>query len=286
MPAGVAATTDTIPGTAWTTRDWEVFQEKVRWGAAHRLDTLPIGAALVRLGRTFVDTPYRPGTLEVPGPERLVIDLRELDCVTLVENVIALTWFVRRDGVALLATPNAARARYESHLRDLRYRDGRLEGYASRLHYFSEWLADHERRGLLKQISRELGGVADRRPIDFMSSHPASYRQLQEPGVREAIQGIEAKLNAAGPRWYLPKARIAAVASRIHDGDIIAATATVAGLDVVHTGIAFWQDGVLHLLHAPLVGKSVEISTQSLAERILSIKSQSGIMVARLEDHR
>jgi hypothetical protein len=71
------------------------------------------------------------------------------------------------------------------------------------------------------------------------------------------------------------------VAAGIRDGDVIAATSTVAGLDVAHTGLALWVDGSLHLLHAPLVGDSVEISTVPLAERILSINGQDGILVAR-----
>jgi hypothetical protein len=71
------------------------------------------------------------------------------------------------------------------------------------------------------------------------------------------------------------------VAEGIRDGDIIAATSTVAGLDVAHTGLALWVDGALHLLHAPLVGDSVEISQLPLAERILELSGQDGIMVAR-----
>jgi hypothetical protein len=55
----------------------------------------------------------------------------------------------------------------------------------------------------------------------------------------------------------------------------------VSGLDVAHTGLALRIDGRLHLLHAPLVGDSVEISEVPLAERILDISGQDGIMVAR-----
>ena len=79
----------------------------------------------------------------------------------------------------------------------------------------------------------------------------------------------------------MPEARIAAVADRIRDGDVIAATSTVAGLDVAHTGLALHVDGRLHLLHAPLVGDSVEVSELPLADRILRIEAQDGIMVAR-----
>jgi hypothetical protein len=272
---------DTIPGTNWTARDWEILGERVRWAAREGLGDLPMGEALARLGATFVGTTYTPQTLEAPGPEHLVINLRELDCVTFIENMLALTWLVRNEGEAILADRGRAMERYEDYLAAVRYRGGELEGYTSRLHYFTDWLADNERMGLIALRTAELGGVPDREPIDFMSTHPDAYRQLAETGALEEIGTIEARLNAAGPRIYIPEEQVAEVAERIADGDLIAATSTVAGLDVAHTGIALWQDGRLHLLHAPLVGKNVEISEKPLAERILDFSGQDGIMVAR-----
>ena len=272
---------DSIPGTSWTVADWRILEERVRWGVVNRLDSVDLGEAIAAMGSTFVGATYLPGTLEAPGPERLIINLRELDCVTFVENVLALVRFARHEGTGLLADPPAARARYEEYLRALRYRGGIVDGYPSRLHYFSEWLAENERGGRVRQITRNLGGASDAEPIDFMSAHPAAYRQLEEPAVLDAIRAIEGRLNRALPRWYIPENRIRAVAAQIRNGDVIAATSTVGGLDVAHTGFALWREGKLHLLHAPLVGRSVEISEQPLAERILAIKSQDGIMVAR-----
>ncbi len=288
-PAGAESATkdpalDTIPGTNWTRRDWEIFQDKIRWAGEQGLDTLPAGTAIARLARTFVGTTYVPGTLEAPGPEHLVVDLRELDCVTFVENVLALTRFARHQGVAALADPAAARRTYEGYLRDLRYRGGVLSGYPSRLHYFSEWLADNQARGLLHVITADLGGVPDAEPIDFMSTHPDAYRQLAEPGMLDSIRAVESRLNAAGPRIYLPEDRVEGAAAGIHDGDVIAATSSVPGLDVAHTGLAFWMDGQLYLIHAPLVGKAVQISDVPLALRIQGISGQDGIMVARVDE--
>ena len=276
-PAGL----DTIPGTHWTERDWEILEAKVRWAVAEGLPGRPMGEAVARLGATFVGTTYTPQTLEAPGAEQLVINLRELDCVTFIENVLALAWLIRNEGTAILDDRSRAMRRYEDYLTAVRYRDGRMEGYASRLHYFSDWLLNNQEMGLIELRTEELGGVPDPEPIDFMSSHPDAYRQLAEAGVLDDIRRREERLDAAGPRLYLPEDRVGSVAERIADGDLIAATSTVEGLDVAHTGIALWQDGRLHLLHAPLVGKSVEISEKPLAERILDISSQDGVMVAR-----
>lgn len=271
----------------WADEDWTVFESKVRWAFEQRLDTLPLGAAMAEMGRSFVGAAYVPGTLEVEGPERLVINFQGLDCVTFVENTWALSRFVRMiggaygsDGVNTLANRPLTEDRYESLLRNVRYRGGTIDGYPSRLHYFSDWMGENDRRGLLRDISRELGGTHDTEAIDYMTAHTESYRQLADPSFVALVRQTEQRLTEAG-RYYVPEDRIEEVASRIQNGDIIAATSTLPGLDIAHTGLALWVDGTLHLLHAPLVGEAVQISEVSLAERIRRISGQDGIMVAR-----
>jgi uncharacterized protein YpmB len=85
---------------------------------------------------------------------------------------------------------------------------------------------------------------------------------------------------------FVPQDRIADAADQIHTGDIIAATSTVEGLDVAHTGIAVWVGDELRLLHAPLTDGVVEMSERTLANRVLAIPGQDGIMVARPSEIR
>lgn len=266
--------------------DWGIVFEQVRWAYSQQLDTLPIGEIVARIGQNLLGTRYTPHTLEVPGEERLVIELEELDCVTFVENVLALARLVQRAPMGILAEERVYKAFYSGILTNIRYRGGRLDGYASRLHYFSEWITDNEAMGMLRHISGELGGVTDHEPVTFMTTHADLYRQLGEnPSFLEAVREVEEALSAQ-PRIFVPEEDIAAVVDQIENGDIIAATSTVPGLDVAHTGIALWVDGRLHLLHAPLVGDSVQISELPLAERILGNTGQDGIMVARPLDVR
>ena len=272
---------DSIQVGTWSHTDWQILGDKVRWATAQGYDTLPLAISIAGIARSFVGTPYMPGTLERPGPERLVVNLRELDCVTFVENVLALAAFVRRDGAGLLDDSLAAQARYAFYLRQLRYRGGEVNGYASRLHYFTDWLREGQSAGRLRLVTRALGGEEEWQPIDFMSAHTAAYPALADGAGIEAIREVERRLNAGPARIVLTKHRIAAVSDSIHEGDVIAAASTVPGLDVVHTGFAVWEHGQLHLLHAPLKGTTVEISALPLAERIQAISTQSGIMVAR-----
>jgi hypothetical protein len=250
-----------------------IFEQTIAWARQARLDTLPLGERVVRIAERFVGEPYEPFTLELEGEERLIVNLRHFDCVTLIENVLAFAH--------VLETGNdASFASFRRQLARMRYRHGELTGYVSRLHYFSEWIADNEERGLVREITRELGGVPVAEPVDFMSRNPQAYRQLADAEVVAAVRDIEARLSQR-ERFYIPQERIAAAANRIENGDIIAATSSIVGLDVAHTGFAFWIDGRLHLLHAPLVGTVVEISEQPLAQRILGIRGQDGILVAR-----
>lgn len=273
LPGGPSAPPPAdIPTAGPTERDFQIFNETMAWARAERLDTLPIGEIMVRLGRRFVGAPYRPGILEVPGPERLVVDLREYDCVTYVETMLALARMIR-----------AGEDDFDTFRRELariRYRNGVIDGYPSRLHYFSEWISDNEAKGIVQDVTRDLGGVADTEPIDFMSRNAESYPKLSDPADLDAIRATEQALSTR-PRYVIPEDRIAEVAPRIQNGDIIAATSSTPGLDVAHTGLAIWIDGRLHLMHAPLVGKTVEISELPLAERIQRIEGQDGIMVAR-----
>lgn len=255
-----------------TPEDSLIFERTVAWVRESRSDTLPIGELIAAIGQRFVGAPYTPGLLEVPETEQLVVNLREFDCVTYVEHMLSMA--------RAIAAGEPTYGRFKVELRRIRYRDGELTGYPSRLHYFSEWISNNDDKGVVENITQALGGVRDTTGIDFMSRHTESYRQLADSVNLQAIREKEAELSSF-PRYMIPENRIADVADQIRNGDVIAATSTVPGLDIAHTGLALWVDGRLHLMHAPLVGSMVEISEVPLAERIQRIEAQDGIMVAR-----
>jgi hypothetical protein len=192
--------------------------------------------------------------------------------VTYIESMLAMA--------RVLRAGNATFDAFTRELSRIRYTADVPPDYPTRLHYFSHWIEANEGKGLVENVTRALGGVPDPEPIDFMSSHVESYRQLGDSMFLARIRQTERDLTARG-RFSIPEDGIAGVADEIRDGDIIAATSTLPGLDVAHTGLALWVDSELHLMHAPLVGSVVEISDQPLAARIQRIESQDGIMIAR-----
>ncbi|MDR0787573.1 MAG: DUF1460 domain-containing protein [Gemmatimonadota bacterium] len=252
-------------------RDRQIFESTILRAQREGLPARPLGERIATLGSWFVGSEYIPGTLEVV-PEGLVINLRQFDCVTFVESMLAMA--------RVLGTPEPTFDRFMDEVRTIRYRDGVITGYASRLHYFSDWIHENEKRGIVKNITASLGGIPLTEPTSFMSSHRDLYSALQSPEVFAQVRAQEQALNSIS-RYWIPKAQIASIAGELQNGDIIAATSATEGLDIAHTGIVIRVDGKPHLMHAPLVGSVVEISERPLADRIQGISGQTGIMVAR-----
>jgi hypothetical protein len=256
------------------------------WTAALRAEEsspreAPFGRAAIRVGELAVGTPYEPGTLETylhnggsPTHEPLTLSLTRFDCVTLVEACL---------GVARLAGDEGSPTwkRFGREVERMRYRDGERRGYTSRLHYFSEWITDGERRGLVRDVGAELGGMADARPLRFMTEHRKSYPALANDAVFRDIGAMERRLDQH-PRHVIPTKRIPEVVQKIETGDVLAFATEISGLDVTHAAFAYRDaDGVLRVLHAPLSGGVVEVSRTTLPEYVAAIRRSTGILVAR-----
>lgn len=233
------------------------------------------GSLMLAIAGEFTGNKYVAGTLEQGSNEPLVINTQELDCTTFVEQVVAIYATVneRKEGFRDMCT----------NLQRIRYRGGIRSGYASRLHYISQWIADSAKQHIIHEI--DYGPVGRTLPIDlhYMSTHPASYKQLQENGTlvneiakwERAMHGIEAA--------YIPKQELLRTANElpVYDGDIIALTTNIKGLDVTHIGFAFWENGKLHMLHASSAAGKVIKDHKNLYEYQKNKKSQTGIRVFR-----
>lgn len=257
------------------------------WAATLRGEGLtrggaPLGRAAARVGELAVGSPYVAQTLEEyiraggspAATEPLILSLTRFDCVSLVESSL---------GVARAAVAEGAPSweRFAGEVQRMRYRGGVRGAYATRLHYFSEWIGDGAARGLVRDLGAELGGAEDTRPLRFMTEHRASYPALADEGVFQAIAQMERRLDGRA-RHVVPTERIASVADRIETGDVLAFATEIPGLDVTHSALAYRDaEGVLRVLHAPLSGGAVEVSRGSLVEYVRAIRHATGILVAR-----
>lgn len=273
-------------------RDWD--QESVnREIFARTLEAVsgaadaPMGELVVRIAESFMDTPYVGGTLEVE-PEALRICMDKTDCILFVEmcTCLALTFkgvdlaVAGRDGTvtdrALRAAPSYEL--FRRNVQAMRYRRGIVDGYASRIHYTSEWILQAERMGIMEEFSGELG-VEYGQAFGFMSAHPDSYAQMRDKAARETIAAVEKELETHAPFHFVPQERLrdASVAAQIHDGDIIFLMSRAKGLDIAHVAIARRVDGELHFIHASSKAGKVILEPRTLADY-----AANGIRVARL----
>lgn len=229
--------------------------------------------------RKFIGRPYVAHTLELPGEERLVVNMAQLDCTTLVETVTALTMCAARRLYSFRDYLNA--------LMSLRYRGGRLEGYVSRLHYFSDWIEDKGRMGITTEIQSPTPPFTGVQKLDiyYMSTHAKSYKALDEhPEFIEEIREQEKELT--GKTYsFIPKRDVRntkLMRETVKDGDIIAITCNKKGLDIAHLGFAVWRDDGLHLLNASMLHKKVVEEPMTLYKYLQQHPSHTGIRIVRL----
>ncbi|MGI9078570.1 MAG: N-acetylmuramoyl-L-alanine amidase-like domain-containing protein [Gemmatimonadaceae bacterium] len=242
----------------------------------------PPGRSATRVGELATGTPYEPFTLEEylragGSPlrtEPLTLSLTRFDCVTLVESCLAVARVAAAEGAP-------SWERFAREVERMRYRGGERREFTSRLHYFSEWIADGEKRGLLRDLGSELGGVLDARPLRFMTEYRKSYLALADDAVFREIGAMQRRLDGH-PRIVVPTERIAGVADSIETGDVLAFATGIPGLDVTHAALAYRDaKGNLRVLHAPLSGGVVEVTRSTLPEYVAAIQRSTGILVAR-----
>jgi len=268
-------TTFNLKAQVYSEQDVEICNQKFQISVNEDLKDKPINEVVVEIGESFIGTDYLAKGLEVDGDEQLVINLTGLDCTTLVENTLVISRCVKMGTTSF--------DEYLAELQYIRYRDGMVEGYPSRLHYFSDWITDNVAMGIVADETKEFGGVPIQFNLNFMSTHPESYKQLNEnPELIPIIEKQEEEISLR-EYYYIPKEDFSSKEKCVRGGDIIAVTTTVEGLDIGHIGIAVkMDDGRIHLLHAPNVNTEVQITEEPLADYLMKYKRHSGVIVLKV----
>jgi hypothetical protein len=225
------------------------------------------------LGRRFIGTPYREQTLDSGGEESLVVNLRAFDCVTFVESVVALALTIKAGKCGF--------ADYLLSLRRLRYRQGRMDGYASRLHYFTDWIGDNQRMGLLADITSRLGGILRQKTFNAITGARDAHPQLRDNAVFQKMKRIE---TSCSYRMFhvVPREHWRRAETGIDEGDILAIAASREGIDVVHVGFAVRVNGKIRLLHASSRAGAVVLSDVTMNRYLHERSVREGAIVVRL----
>lgn len=228
-------------------------------------------------GLGFVDTPYKAGTLEVDDAEDLIINCDEVDCTTFVEYALAMALCPQQGD-------DMQESDFTRNLQRIRYRDGKIDGYTSRLHYISDWINNGVRQGFLEDVTAAHSPFTQKLSISYMSTHPQLYKSLKNSPENVAQMAKYEKALSRKEVHYLPKDKLEPDGLPwIKNGDIIALTTNTPGLDVSHMGIAIYIKGQLHLLHASSKEGKVIVDKSALSQMLKDRKSLTGIRVLRMK---
>ena len=251
--------------------DLQIFERYV--SAMEQRETPSPETLMIETAKFFLGTPYVASTLE-QEPEQLVVNLRELDCATFVDAVLALA--------RTMESEQQTFETFKHQLLYIRYRDGSIHDYTDRLHYTSDWIYENTQKGIVEDINKRIGGQPLPIAVSFMSTHPGSYKQLKNDSTLTAkIKKIEDNINAR-TYHYIPKALIPTCKKGIHSGDIIAFTTNIKGLDTSHMGIAYWESpSRLTFIHASSVGRKVMIQQTTIEEYMEKVTKNTGLLIAR-----
>lgn len=229
------------------------------------------------IARQLIGTPYVAHTLE-HQPEALTINMSELDCTTFVETVMALS--------CVIAEGRNSWRDFAHNLERLRYRNGTIDGYSSRLHYISDWILNNSHRGNFQEATSLIPNSDYQvKTLDFMTTHRESYSALTDSAEYERLKNVE--IGFRSHRFpYIKRERLSKkeTINAIKEGDIVALTCKTQGLDVSHLGIIVKIDGTPHLLHASSKAKTVLIDQLPLFDYLNRSRSLTGIRVIRFND--
>lgn len=257
----------------YTKADSLIFESYITQFASQR--KLPTSEILTNTAKFFLDRPYVASTLEGFDGEKLVVNLREFDCVTFVESCLALSLTLKSESPSF--------NRFCDQLQSIRYRGGNIDGYCSRLHYTSDWIYENEKSGIIDDISKDCGGKSFDKDINFMTKNPHLYKQMKGNSENlDRLKVIEERIKNRNRFVVTPPFSIDMNKGYIKNGDIIVFATKIGGLDYSHIGIAYWQKGKLHFIHASSSAKEVIIEPKTLDVYCKSSKNCLGISVLKV----
>lgn len=243
---------------------------------------IPSGSAQSRVesfGKQFLNLPYKGGTLDSgTGEEALVVDMEEFDCTTYVETMLALAY--------TLGENRTSWRDFIYNLERLRYRNGSVNGYASRLHYASDWVVDNVHRGNLKEVTDQIAETTHQiKTLDFMTSNRDKYPALKDDATYRKMTDVERGYRSHRyPYIKSTKTGSKDVVNNLRNGDVVLIVTKTPGLDVQHMGIVTFVDGLPHLMHASSAAGKIIVDKNPLSEYLRRNRSALGIRVLRLAD--
>jgi hypothetical protein len=257
------------------------FDRLVAKAKSENWKALPIGERTATVGQSLLGTRYKHFTLEIDNRvEAPSVNFKGMDCWTFFEIALAFARMLNEPEGAW--TPETLLRYIETD----RYRGGQCTGeYLSRLHYLEDWLADNGRRGLVNDLTPELGGVSVSHSAREMSLGWKRYRYLKaNRSLLTPLAQMEERVSSR-PLYQIPKSRVPGVESKLRSGDIIGIVSRDrrGNYSTSHVGLALrTSDGVLHFMHASAPRNYGKVVVDArLSSYLARYRTDSGVLVAR-----
>ncbi len=244
---------------------------------AKNLKDKSMASYMIFFGRQFKGVPYVAKTLEKNADEKIIVNLRQLDCTTYVETVLALS--------RTMAQRKLTFANYCENLKKVRYRNGNV-AYPTRQHYFTYWIQENTKENIVKNIQSPNPPFSATQTVNanYMTTHLESYPMLKgKPQWVKQIAEMEQSITGTKQK-YIPTNAVTnsnVVRKTVQDGDIIAIVTSKAGLEISHIGIAVWHKDGLHMLNASSLNHKVVEDDDLLQKYLRKQTTALGIRIAR-----
>src|SRR5213592_5183884 len=262
-------------------RGQDQFNRLVAKAKSGNWKALPIGERTAAVGQALVGTRYKHVSLEIDNRiESPSVNFQGVDCWTFFEIALSCARMLNEP------ESNWTPERLLHYIETDRYRGGECTGdYLSRLHYLEDWLYDNDRRGLVEDLTRDLGGQSVPHSAREMSAGWRHYRYL---AANRSLLGPLARMEAnvsSRPLYEIPKSKVAAIEPKLRSGDIIGIISRDRSgvFSTAHVGLALRKsDGVLHFMHASSPSNYGRVIVDAeLAKYLNRYRSDSGILVGR-----
>ncbi|MBC5789124.1 N-acetylmuramoyl-L-alanine amidase-like domain-containing protein [Providencia sp. JUb39] len=236
-----------VPEVVLTTGSYGVLEKAISASQGSSAEQKMVNATAILLG-----TPYNNRTLNMDAfsAERLIIDLKAVDCMTFIEYSEA---FKHADDAEQFA----------SYLEKIRYVDAKV-AFNQRRHFFSDW-AEGEHK-VVSDITAQLS------PHTVFVNKQLNKKSNGDPII--ATVKITPRVISYVPTRFIDRTLL----KQLKTGDYIGIYSSASGLDVTHVGVVIREGEKVIFRHASSQRKNLRVMD---VELFSYLQGKSGIMVFR-----
>jgi hypothetical protein len=213
------------------------------------------------IGQFFKGVPYLSNRLSKSNPEKIYYSFSDFDCVTYVENVLALYY---SEGVNTKFIENLIKIRYNDTI-----------SYENRNHYLTKGLQKMVALNILSPINNQFNSKSIQKNINYLSKHVGSNTINMDK-----LLNIEKSISFKNIN-YFDSTKYLEIIDLIKNGDVIAFVSSRNDLDFQHVGFVSTKNNKNYILHASQEKKVVCISNVTIEQYIFRNKKIIGFQIYR-----